>query len=95
MASLYTGPLRAAVSFMPVLGVSMAPPRSGKKPSSKREPKKAPKPRTLQEVCRAMLDEQAEARREKIAAELREKHRAEEDAMMAMIYGPDWAKLAP
>lgn len=42
-----------------------------------------------------MLDEQAEARREKVAAELREKHRAEEDAMMAMIYGPDWAKLAP
>lgn len=42
-----------------------------------------------------MLDERAEARREKIAAELREKHRAEEDAVMAMIYGPDWDKPVP
>lgn len=73
----------------------MAALRSPKKPASKREPKKAPKPQTLQEVCRTMLDEQAEARREKIAAENREKHRAEEDAMMAMIYGPDWDKIAP
>lgn len=73
----------------------MAALRAPKKPSPKREPKKAPKPTTLQEVCRAMLDERAEARREKIAAELREKHRAEEDAVMAMIYGPDWDKPVP
>ena len=38
-----------------------------------------------------MLDERMDALREKAAAELREKHRAEEEAMMAMIYGPDWA----
>jgi hypothetical protein len=75
------------VCLIALLGVGMR----NKKPSSKREPKKEPKPKTLEEVCRSMLAEQAEARREKIAAERREEHRAEEDAVMAMIYGPDWA----
>jgi hypothetical protein len=73
----------------------MAALRSPKKPAAKREPKKAPKPQTLQEVCRTMLDEHAEARREMTAAENREKHRAEEDAVMAMMYGPDWREKAP
>lgn len=72
----------------------MAPPRMTKKPPPKREKKESAKT-SLQEVCSNMLADKLAQQREREDAVKRAQHRAEEDAMMELMYGPDWRKTAP
>lgn len=67
----------------------MVQPRTNRKPSSKREPKRTPS-KSLQETCHNLLQDKIREERERISSVAREKSREEEDAVMAMIYGPDW-----
>lgn len=57
-----------------------------------REPMKAKTPakKTLAEQVSERVKNIGEARREKAMSELKAKHVEEEDAMLALMYGPDW-----
>lgn len=70
----------------------MAPPspRPHKKPASKREPKKPPKDRTLEVFSVDIIQEKFEEQRKAALSAIEAKHRADEDEMMRLIYGPNW-----
>jgi len=73
----------------------MPPLRSPKKPPQKREPKKTPKEQTFQDVCKELLEKKWEEERERREAPLRAAKQAQEDEVMAMLYGPNWRDVAP
>lgn len=66
-----------------------------KKPPQQREPQKEAKKKSLEDACKDIKKNLADLEREKKAAVLREKHRVEEDAQMAEVYGPNWKKQLP
>jgi len=57
--------------------------------------KQAKPKKTLAEAMADRLNSISEARREKIAAERREKDRILEDEVMEMTHGPDWRTRYP
>jgi hypothetical protein len=59
-----------------------------------RKPIKTPK-KTLAEAMGEHLKTLADARREKLAEEMREKEREREDEVMTMTHGPNWRTKYP
>lgn len=55
-----------------------------------REPHKEPKKVTLADECRNRLSVLHEQERSRQLDATRARHRAEEDEVMAMMYGPNW-----
>ncbi len=68
--------------------------RSSKQPSQAREPEK-PTKKTLQDACRDMKSRLGAETRAKAEAALQTRYRAEEDAVMAEVYGPNWKVQMP
>lgn len=51
--------------------------------------------KTMAEVMQDRLTKLSDTRKEKMEREAREKHRPEEDEVMAMTYGPNWRDAVP
>lgn len=65
----------------------MRPVCRAKKPAATREPQRK---KTLHEECATRLEDLRQARWQMKREKDKQAHQAEEDAMMAMCYGPDW-----
>ena len=86
---------------MGLLGVGMPSPKharprkNDRERERDREPQKDTGKSSLQEACKGFLQDRLTEQQERVESVKKAQHRAEEDAMMELIHGPDWRDKAP